>query len=703
MMKDQSQVIKQGASIETKMTGPRWRALLVGSALVCLALLPAVKAMDPAPGRLVDQARTPAEGSRTISRIINGQKTILRVYDDANTSQVVSSPDGQNMASARAPSDSICSLELRAKHGQIAPNTGGGVLNPIAFANPTTINSSGRIAFNSRVAGSSRNQGVFVANSDGSLNAIAIGCGGFGGSGDTTSLCGDSSPIGGHFSGFFDGTGFTPDSNDAGDVIFFSEVNGGSSRRGLFFYHAATQQIEKVAVIGDPSPIGGIFGAVGPGSLNNSGKVVFLASPVGTTNSNIFMWNNGVVTKVAAIGDPAPGGGTFSLLGTEAIGFHDGTFIPTAPVPDINDSGQISFRAIVTGGITERGLIVRSRGLDQWYVKVPDPTPIGGTYLSMEAATLNNAGQIAFFSDFRAASGEINSGWFAGSPGNWRKVIVFSDPLDGGVVSGLALSRNPMQSIDAAGNVVFSANLSTGEGRLVLSLADGDLLIAARQGDSAPGGGTIGVMDGWPSVNGGSGTLNAATPGEPLGALSAHMVFNRCSSLELTSASSRVGRVGSFEINLPLEGTTGIECRRSRLYTTTFTFNNAISSVDQSTTTCGTVGAVAVDANDPHRVLVTLQNVSCNEEKVTVGLAGVHDDQGNILGSAAATMGLLIGDVDADGVVTRTDVRQTRSAVGQKTNSGNFRKDVNTSGHIDVSDVRLVRSKVGTMLSPNQR
>ncbi len=116
--------------------------------------------------------------------------------------------------------------------------------------------------------------------------------------------------------------------------IFFCDVNGGDSRRALFLYQAASGQIVKVAAIGDPSPIGGTFGAVGPGSINNNGKVVFLASQVGdTVNSNLFMWDNGVVTKVAAIGDPAPGGGTFSGLGTESFGFQDGTFIPTGPSP----------------------------------------------------------------------------------------------------------------------------------------------------------------------------------------------------------------------------------------------------------------------------------------------------------------------------------------------------------------------------------
>ena len=143
----------------------------------------------------------------------------------------------------------------------------------MAFANPTTVNASGRVAFNSQVDGSDRNQGVFVADSDGTINAIAIGCGGLGGSGDTTSMCGDASPIGGHFGGFFsENTVFTPDINDAGDVLFFCDVNGGDSRRALFLYQAASGQIVKVAAVGDPSPIGGTFGAVGPGSINNKRK-----------------------------------------------------------------------------------------------------------------------------------------------------------------------------------------------------------------------------------------------------------------------------------------------------------------------------------------------------------------------------------------------------------------------------------------------
>jgi hypothetical protein len=327
-------------------------------------------------------------------------------------------------------------------------------LNPIAFANPTTVNSSGRIAFNSQVDGSPRNQGVFIGNSDGTVDAVAIGCGGLGGSGDTTSVCGDPSPIGGNFSGFFFGTGFTPDINDAGDVLFFSDVNGGSSRRGLFLYRAASQDITKVAVIGMLPRWGAPLARSVPARSTITGRSFSSrrrsARPTATSLCGIMgssqkslPWRSSSRWRHVLV------------LGTESLGFVDGTNIPFGPVPDINDSEQISFRAIVSGGITDRGIVVRTGGVDQWYIKVPDETPAGGTYFDMQAASINNAGQIAFFADYRPTPDTFNSGWFAGAPGSWRKVIAFFDPIDGGQCLGLAFSRNPMQTIDDEGNVVF--------------------------------------------------------------------------------------------------------------------------------------------------------------------------------------------------------------------------------------------------------
>ena len=109
-------------------------------------------------------------------------------------------------------------LAARAWHGELVP--GGGTLNPIAFANPATMGTNGRIAFMANVDGSPRNQGIFVADAAG-LHPIAMGCGNGGGSG-VHGNCGDPSPIGGTFAGFFGGTFFAPSINASGDVLFFA-------------------------------------------------------------------------------------------------------------------------------------------------------------------------------------------------------------------------------------------------------------------------------------------------------------------------------------------------------------------------------------------------------------------------------------------------------------------------------------------------
>lgn len=506
--------------------------LIVLAASVCLAISPIARAVGArSDGEYRNQ--TASDAPNVIRYTTNGIKTFVRVREDATVPRVVTRQDRESVAKVNAPLDAICDVNALAVYGQKAPRTSGGTLDPLAFFNPTTINSSGNVAFNALVDGSTRNQGVFVADSTGRLKAIAIGCGGYGGGGDTTSRCGDRSPIGGKFGGFFLGTDFTPDINDAGDVLFFSDVNGGSSRRALFLYQAATSQIVKVAAPGDPSPLGGTFATVSPGSLNNNGKVVFTASTdSGGDNTSIFMWDNGVVTKVAALGDSAPGGGTFSFLGGNILGFVDGTFIPVNPLPAINDVDQVAFHASVTGGITQQGIIIRTGGVNRWAVKAGDSTPIGGTYLDMAAPSINNVGQIAFFADYHPTPTTINSGWFAGARGNWRKVIVFFDPVDGGQCLGLALSNNPMQTIDDDGNVIFWTNLDSNEteDRIVLGLTDGTLLIAARRGDPTPIGGTYGSMDAWPAVNGNIGSINASTPGAQHGILDAHLTFTHCAS-----------------------------------------------------------------------------------------------------------------------------------------------------------------------------
>lgn len=400
-------------------------------------------------------------------------------------------------------------------HSQSVP--GGGTLYPLAASNPAIVNDSGSIAFISKVQGVLRNQGVFVADSMG-LHPIAIGCGDGGGSGNPGSGVGDPTPIGGTFAGFFGGTAFAPPMNTAGDVLFLCDVDGGSSPRALFLYRAATQDIIKIAAVGDPSPLGGTFEALGPGSMNDSQQILFLAWESGTSDKNIMKWDSGVVTKFAAVGDPAPGGGTFSILGSEWLTFVDGTKIPIGPVPAITNQGDVAFRAHVSGGLAGSGIFFSSGGVHQWYAKEGDSTPIGGNYIGFWGPHLNIKGEVAFFGDIKLGPSSYNSAWIVGTPAIWRKALAFYDPLSGGQVNGQAVSRNPMTPLDNDGNLLIWCNVNLGGGseqeHLVVSAPDGHLRIVAKEGDPTPLGGTYGSMQAWPCMNRfAQGTLSSYTPG----------------------------------------------------------------------------------------------------------------------------------------------------------------------------------------------
>ncbi|RJP33178.1 MAG: hypothetical protein C4547_12710 [Phycisphaerales bacterium] len=401
-----------------------------------------------------------------------------------------------------------------ARNGQAVP--GGGTLNAAAWGNPATVNASGRIAFFAQISGDQRNQGMFTADERG-LHVIARGCGGLGGSGNPGS-CGDPTPVGGTFSGMFFGTFFVPSINDAGDVLFISDVFNGPTSRGLFLYRSGEADIIKIAAVGDPSPMGGSIGMVGPGSINNRRQIVFLAFNEGSLDGQIFRWESGVVTRHVVVGDPVPGGGTFSILAGERVQFQDGTWVPTGVVPDINDQGDVSFFSVTQGAEADRGLFVTRDGRHEWYVRSTEQTPLGGRYLNLFAPILNNNGEIAFYCDIQIGQGQFNSAWIVGRPGAYQKRLAFFDVFDDGRVWVQALGRNPMNALDDCGNFTAWCKLQMRDlsevDRMLVFGPDGARHVVARYNDPTPLGGRFTAMQGWPSMNDfGDLTLGANTPG----------------------------------------------------------------------------------------------------------------------------------------------------------------------------------------------
>ncbi len=152
------------------------------------------------------------------------------------------------------------------------------------------------------------------------------------------------------------------------------------------------------------------------------------------------------------------------------------------------------------------------------------------------------------------------------------------------------------------------------------------------------------------------------------------------------------GDAGVFDIALPSTGSPGIEDRATAADTIVFNFNRNLTAVDDVASSCGSVISATVDPGNPRAFLVELDAAACDQQVVTVSLAGVHDDEGDSIASAAASYGKLIGDVNGDGVVNISDLGAVHAARAQETTAANFRLDVNADGHVNTPDFATVKA-----------
>jgi N-acetylneuraminic acid mutarotase len=166
------------------------------------------------------------------------------------------------------------------------------------------------------------------------------------------------------------------------------------------------------------------------------------------------------------------------------------------------------------------------------------------------------------------------------------------------------------------------------------------------------------------------------------------------------------GSAGTFDINLPLTGTRGVECRSggaSGNYTLVFTFANNLTSVGSASLTThnpangtGSVSSSAIGPNS-NQYTVNLAGVSTGQY-ITVTLNSVVDMAGNSGNVTGPQMGVLIGDSNQDGFVNSADISQTKAQSGGSVTINNFREDLNTDGFLNSGDISLVKSKSGTAL-----
>ena len=177
---------------------------------------------------------------------------------------------------------------------------------------------------------------------------------------------------------------------------------------------------------------------------------------------------------------------------------------------------------------------------------------------------------------------------------------------------------------------------------------------------------------------------------------------------QVTSAVSRKthGAAGQFDIDLPVTGIAGVECRSGGgtndfTMVVTFASNVTVTGNPQAQVTSGTGtignggvsnGGVVTVAGSV--VTIPLTNVT-DQQTINVTLNGVNSALDATATNVVIPMSRLLGDTTGNRTVNAGDVIQTKGRLGQVLTTANFRSDVNVSGGISAGDVTQVKANSG--------
>ena len=162
----------------------------------------------------------------------------------------------------------------------------------------------------------------------------------------------------------------------------------------------------------------------------------------------------------------------------------------------------------------------------------------------------------------------------------------------------------------------------------------------------------------------------------------------------LLSAASRLthGSAGTFDINMPLTGTSGVEDRSSSTYNAVFTFDTPVTSGEVTVLSgTATVGAITFNGNEMTAALTGVTDV----QTVVLHTQNINGD-GQPHGDVPFSF--LIGDVDGNRMVAKPDGNQVKTDKNEAVNASNFRDDINLSGVVDKPDYNLVKANQGHRL-----
>ena len=275
---------------------------------------------------------------------------------------------------------------------------------------------------------------------------------------------------------------------DAGcRVAFFATVLHAAGREGIFL--AGGGRVQKVAAFGDPLPGGGTLAEFAEHplpALNANGHVAFTAHiSGGRATEGIFLVGADGLRPIALAGDDAPG----MPLGV-FVGFN---------VPSLNNNDELAFVATVRQERETRDVLYfwNGRRLQRLVAQGERLLRIGGRMDQIGDPALNDGGVLAFpAAIFR---GPVLGGIFVAGARDLRLVVRTGDRAPDGE---MILRFSERVAIDSADGIAFDAYL--GDQRktreaVLRSTPDG-LAAVALEGGPAPGGGRYAGFGPWPTV-----------------------------------------------------------------------------------------------------------------------------------------------------------------------------------------------------------
>ena len=339
-------------------------------------------------------------------------------------------------------------------------------------------NNRGETAFYATVRRSQSEEGIFLAKADGKIAPIAV--------------AGDPVPdqAGQLIAGF--GERPAPVMNDDGSVAFIATLAGGRGAAGVFL--ASEGKLRTIASSGMKAPVilGGIgvFAEFEAVSLNSRGDVAFLAwVRHGRETIEVLYVARKVgavhqLTKIAASGEPAPGGGFFAGFG--------------APV--VNNKGAIAFPAVVKLGPALGAIFVApAEAPAHLFLGTGDPAPTGGIFARFsERIGFDDSGRVAFGAFTNGGAADF--GIFVADGADRRAIAARGQAAPGG---GVYASFGPWPAMSHTGELAFVAATDQGQAfdGVFLLNATGKVTRVVALGDPLMDGGKLTSLGFYPTVS----------------------------------------------------------------------------------------------------------------------------------------------------------------------------------------------------------